>query len=98
MHYWSVVISRWLREVEHQRPWMVNVWCVNIGGRLVDPFFIEGSSDWQKYQDFLHHLPELIDHMPVYGFNVSAALLIMPEFPGNLEYPAGWIGRGSPVA
>ena len=25
MHYWSVENPRWLREVEHQRPWRVNV-------------------------------------------------------------------------
>lgn len=43
MHYWSVENPHWLRQVEHQCPWSVNVWCAIIGNKLIGPYFIEGN-------------------------------------------------------
>ncbi|RZC40350.1 hypothetical protein BDFB_014623 [Asbolus verrucosus] len=40
----------WLRQVEHQRPWSVNVWCGIIGDKLI----IEGNLNGEMYQDFLN--------------------------------------------
>ncbi|XP_011858348.1 PREDICTED: uncharacterized protein LOC105555911 [Vollenhovia emeryi] len=41
MHYWSVENPHWLRQVEHQRPRSVNVWCGILGTQVIGPYFIE---------------------------------------------------------
>ncbi|ENN73047.1 hypothetical protein YQE_10318, partial [Dendroctonus ponderosae] len=43
MHYWSVDNPLWLRPVERQRPWTVNVWCGILGQKLIDPYIIQGN-------------------------------------------------------
>nr|WP_253308897.1 DUF4817 domain-containing protein [Rickettsia endosymbiont of Ceutorhynchus assimilis] len=107
MHYWSIENPRWLREVEHQRPWSVNVWCGIIGDKLIGPYFIEGTLDGPKYRRFLSdHLPALLanltrqqranmwyqhDGCPAHYARISQEKL-------NRDFRDRWIGRGGPVA
>lgn len=39
MHYWSAENPHWLREVQHQGRWSLNVWCGIIGDRIIGPYF-----------------------------------------------------------
>lgn len=64
MHYWSVENPHWLRELEHQRPWSINVWCGLIGNKLIEnikinkligPYFIDGNLNGIKYRNFLEN-------------------------------------------
>ncbi|XP_049949446.1 uncharacterized protein LOC126457306 [Schistocerca serialis cubense] len=66
MHYWSADNPKWLRQVEHQRPWKVNVWCGIIGATIIGPFFINGIQNGRQYSRFIrHNLPVLLDAVPL---------------------------------
>lgn len=107
MHYWSVENPHWLREVEHQRPWSVNVWCGIMENRLIGPYFIEGTLNGQKYRDFLDtELKVMLEHLtldeklnmwfqhdgcPAHFSRISREAL-------DRDYTDRWIGRGGPVA
>lgn len=106
MHYWSIENPHWLREVEHQRQWSVNVWCGIVGDKLVGPYFIEGNLNGEKYRDFLQNqLPLLLEDVPLdvrqqmwfqhdgcpsHYFRLARAVL-------DLKFNGRWIGRGGPV-
>ncbi|KAJ8914489.1 hypothetical protein NQ315_002761 [Exocentrus adspersus] len=107
MHYWSVANPRWLREVEHQRPWTLNVWCGIIGDKLIGPYFIEGTLNGQKYQEFLdQHLPILLEDLTLQERanmwfqhdGCPAHYAIISREVLDREYTDRWIGRGGPVA
>jgi hypothetical protein len=40
MHYWSTNNPHWMREVDYQNRWSLNVWCGILDGRIVGPFFL----------------------------------------------------------
>ena len=62
MHYWSVDNPRWLRQVERQHPWSVNVWCGIVNHHIIGPFFIEGTLNSHKYLNLLtDHLPQMLE-------------------------------------
>ncbi|EZA55736.1 hypothetical protein X777_04155 [Ooceraea biroi] len=54
MHYWSIDNPHWVREVEYQR-WSVNVWCGIIGDKIIGPYFINGTLNSIKYDDFIRN-------------------------------------------
>ncbi|EZA55092.1 hypothetical protein X777_05364 [Ooceraea biroi] len=62
MHYWAEDNPHWLRQVQHQHPWTVNVWCGIIGNHIIGPFFIEGTLNEQKYANFLRHELQILLH------------------------------------
>lgn len=106
MHYWSIENPQWLRQVEHQRRWSVNVWCGIIGDKLIGPYFIEGTLNGEKYRNILQNeLPTLLEDLsleerrnmwfqhdgcPAHNSAVSREVL-------NRDYNGRWIGRGGPV-
>lgn len=106
MHYWSVENPHWLREVEHQRPWSINVWCGIIGVHLIGPYFIEGTLTGVKYHDFLRDdLPVLLEDLPLEDRQVmwyqhdgcpAHYSRIAREMLDD-QFPNRWIGRGSRV-
>lgn len=55
MHYWSANNPYWLREVDHQRPWSINVRCGIMGVYLIGPYFIKRTLTVVKYRDFLQN-------------------------------------------
>jgi len=106
MHYWSVENPHWLRQVNHQRPWSVNVWCGIIENKLIGPYFIEGNLNGTKYRNFLEQeLPLLLedvamdvrrtmwfqhDGCPAH-FSTAAREILDRDYNGR------WIGRGGPI-
>ncbi|KZC13210.1 hypothetical protein WN55_05887 [Dufourea novaeangliae] len=40
MHYWSIENPRWLRKLDKQRPWSVNVWCGLLNGEIIGPYLL----------------------------------------------------------
>lgn len=106
MHYWSVENPHWLREVEHQRPWSVNVWCGIIGDKLIGPVFIEGTLNGEKYRNLLQdELPILLEDVPLEvrqnmwfqhdGCPAHYSAIVREVL--NRNYNDCWIGRGGPV-
>lgn len=104
MHYWSVENPHWLRHVEHQRPWTVNVWCGLIGENLIGPYIIEGNLNGQKYSEFLEGvLPTLLEDLSLEvrrtmwfqhdGCPAHYSLLAREVLDRNFN--GRWIGRGS---
>ncbi|KOC63585.1 hypothetical protein WH47_03087 [Habropoda laboriosa] len=62
MHYWSVDNPRWLREVDKQRSWSVNVRCGLLHNKIIGPYFIDGTLNSSKYLRILEDvLPELLE-------------------------------------
>jgi len=55
MHYWLDENPHWLREVDHQRQWSVNVWCSIIGDKLIGLYFIDGTLNSIKYDNFIYN-------------------------------------------
>ncbi|EZA56990.1 hypothetical protein X777_03174 [Ooceraea biroi] len=107
MHYWSVENPRWLRQVERQRPWSLNVWCGVLHNRIIGPFFIDGTLNGQKYADFLsQQLPNLLEEVPLEtrlqmwyqhggcpAHNARVARTVLHEM-----FPERWIGRGGYIS
>lgn len=106
MHYWARENPHWLRQVEHQRQWSVNVWCGIVGQHIIGPYFINGTLNGIKYRQFLRcTLPELMEDLPLDlrqiiwfqhdGCPAHNAMVVRNEL--NQQFPNRWIGRGSPV-
>lgn len=65
-HYWSPENPYWIRETHFQQVWGVNVWCGIFNGRLIGPYFYEGTLTGERYLEFLQHvLPVLIEDVPL---------------------------------
>ena len=41
MHYWSSENPHWMREVQNQGRWTINVWCGVLGDQVIGPFFFD---------------------------------------------------------
>lgn len=106
MHYWATENPHWLREVEHQRQWSVNVWCGIIGHHIIGPYFMDGRLNGREYTRFLRRdLPALLENVELntrqmmwYQHDGCPAhyALIARNALDNL-FPNRWIGRGSPL-
>ncbi|XP_076545063.1 uncharacterized protein LOC143305420 [Osmia lignaria lignaria] len=49
IHYWVSENPHWMREVDHQRQWSVNMWYGIQGNQLIGPHFIDDRLTGQKY-------------------------------------------------
>lgn len=66
MHYWSPENPHWVRETNFQTIWGVNVWCGLFQGRLIGPYFFQGTLTGARYLHFLENaLPELLEEIPI---------------------------------
>lgn len=104
MHYWSETNPHWMREVDNQHRWNVNVWCGILDGRVIGPHFFEGNLTGEMYLHFLtFNLPELLDNV-----NLATRRNMWFQHDGcpahysravqdflNQQFPNRWIGRGS---
>ena len=106
MHYWAVENPRWLREVEHQRPWSVNVWCGILGDRVIGQYFIDGILTGAMYSNFLtEELPLLLkdvpletrSHMWYQHDGCPAHYAHTARDVLNNNYHDRWIGRAGPI-
>jgi len=106
VHYWAVDNPHWLREVERQRRWSINVWCDIVGKKLIGPCFIDDTLNGEKYRNFLfEQLPLLLEKLPLskrmtlwYQHDGCSAhhSLIAREILDR-KFNGRWIGRGGPV-
>lgn len=106
MHYWSEQNPRWYRQVVHQRPWSINVWCGIWNDQIIGPYFIDGNLNGEKYNNFLNEaLPELLENIPLInrldmwyqhdGCPTHFTRIVRDTL--NNKFPEKWIGRGSRV-
>lgn len=107
MHYWSATNPHWMRTVDHQRRWSLNVWCGILGNKIIGPHFFEGTLNGPRYAEFIREtLPVLLDEVPIETLNTMwfqqdgapphyahAARNAVSE-----RFEERWIGRGGPVA
>ncbi|XP_050294949.1 uncharacterized protein LOC126735091 [Anthonomus grandis grandis] len=104
MHYRSETNPRWMREIQHQGRWSVNVWCGVIGSQVIGPFLFDKSLTGVRYLGFLRNeLPALLEEVPlVIRANMflqhdgcPAHFAVQVRTFLNQRYPDRWIGRGS---
>ncbi|VVC25063.1 Protein of unknown function DUF4817 [Cinara cedri] len=59
--YWDNTNPHWSHETNFQI-WGINVWCGLVGGKLIGPFFYDGTLNGRRYFNFLtNELPRLLD-------------------------------------
>lgn len=104
MHYWSIVNPHWMREVDHQNRWSVNVWCGILGNKIIGPFIFNGFLNGEMYLNFLiNDLPALLEDIPLQvrrdlWFQHDGCPAHFSQGVRNFldqTYPNRWIGRGS---
>ena len=107
MHYWAAENPHWVRHVNYQQRWSVNVWCGILGNYMIGPYFLDGNLTGRSYALFLRrHLPRLLEEVdlhtrqtmwfqqdghPAHSSNVAVRVL-------NRTFPNKWIGRRGPHA
>lgn len=65
--YWSDQNPHWVRQLDHQHRWSLNVWCGIINGQIIGPHFFEGSVTGVRYLDFLQNeLPNLLEDLDLH--------------------------------
>lgn len=103
MHYYAMQNPHWVREINIQNRWSLNVWCGILGNKIIGPYFFERSLTGSLYLEFLRtQLPNLLedigecvrnnmwlqqDGAPAHYHNEVRLYL-------NQVYPEKWIGRG----
>jgi len=106
-HYWSDRNPHWLREVDNQHVWSLNVWCGIVGDRIIGPFFFDGTLTGLRYAEFLRTtIAEVLDELPLalvrnmwlQQDGCPAHWHRMARAAADLLFPGKWIGRGGPVA
>ena len=104
MHYWSDNNPHWLREVQHQGHWSLNVWCGILGGTIIGPYFFDQPLNGAVFLNFLvNQLPLLLKDIPlqlrqnmVLRLDCCTAYFSRNEREHvDLGYQQKWIGRGS---
>lgn len=104
--YWSQVNPNWIREMDHQHIWKVNVWCGIIGSRVVGPIVLEGNLTGDRYSVLLQReLLDLIEEFPIQlrrdmWFQQDAC----PSHTSRVArdvlndmFPNKWIGKFGPI-
>lgn len=104
MHYWSSDNPRWMRQVDHQHRWSINVWCGILGDKIIGPFIFNGHVNGIMYLNFLRdHLPMLLEDVSLeirrtmWFQHDGCPAHFSREVRDFLEtrFPHRWIGRGS---
>lgn len=104
-HHYATEKPEFLRAVDHQHQWSINVWGGIVGTQVVGPHFFEHHLNGQIYLQFLEHeLNNLLQHIPE---NVVPRLWYQHDgAPAHstlnvrncldIRFPDRWIGRGGP--
>lgn len=104
MHYWSAENPHWLREVQHQGRWSLNVWCGIIGDRIIGPYFFDQALTSNRFLEFLNNdLPILLEDVPLAtrrtmflqldGCPAHYSINVRNHINGTFR--ERWIGKGS---
>lgn len=107
LHYWSDQNPRWLRQIDHQHVWSLNVWCAIIGDTIIGPFFFDNIVNGRIFLNFLvEELPPLLEDLPLNlrqnmwmqldGAPCHFSVIVRQHM--NVIFPDRWIGRGGPVS
>jgi len=61
-HYYSRINPHWVRHIDNQHRWKINVWCGIIDGHIVGPYFFEGNVTGAEYLNLLQNeLSEMLE-------------------------------------
>lgn len=105
-HYWSDENPHWVRLIDHQHRWSLNVWCGIADSRIIGPHFFEETLNGERYLQFLQRdLFGLFEDVPYatrlnMWFQQDGA---PPHYARSVRnflderFPQKWIGRGGPV-
>ena len=105
-HYYFTENPHFLRQIDDQHRWSVNVWAGIVGGNIIGPFFFNGHLNGQIYLQFLQNeLPRLLADLPV---NIRNRMWFQQDgapahFSRNVtdhlneNFGEEWIGRNGPV-
>lgn len=64
--YWDDQNPHWMFETNNQSVWGTNVWCGLLGGKLLGPYFYNGTLNGRRYLEFLmNELPIMLDDIPL---------------------------------
>lgn len=102
MHYYSTVNPFWVREIQNQNHWSLNVWCGIKNLQIIGPYFFHEPLTGHRYLNFLQNeLPQLLEEVD----NIEREQMWIQqdgapahyhrevrEFLNN-HYPQKWIGR-----
>lgn len=106
LHYYSTENPHWIRQIDNQRKWSINVWGGIIGNYVIGPYFFEENVTGEVYLNFLRNeLPVLLENVPLrerqtLWFQQDGA---PPHYHRHVRRflnnwkPDRWIGRGGPV-
>lgn len=107
MHYYATENPHWVRNVDHQHRWSVNVWGGILGQYIIGPYFFEDRLTGDVYLHFLQNeLPNLLHHVDNetrqnFWFQQDGApphyCQTVREFLSEWKENR-WIGRGGPIA
>jgi len=100
--YWDNVNPYWKREDNTQYLEKLNVWAEILNDQIIDPFFIEGNLNSEKYEDMLHN--EIVPRiMEITGQNFEHTYFqqdgASPHYGRNVRnyldvvFNDRWIGR-----
>lgn len=102
MHYYSTVNPLWVREVQNQNHWSLNVWCGIKNHRIIGPYFFREPLNGPRYLNFLQNeLPHLLEELP--DIETEQMWIQQDGAPPHYHrqvreflhhhYPQKWIGR-----
>lgn len=107
MHYYATENPHWVRQINYQRQWSLNVWGGVLNNKVIGPFFFDGPLNGRMYLNFLEeHLPVLLQDVDLqtrndlwYQHDGAAPhyARIVRTYLNNWR-DQQWIGRGGPIA
>lgn len=106
LRYYADFNPNFVRPVDHQHRWSINVWGAVVAGRAIGPHFFDGHLNRATFQNFLNEeLDELLEDVPLgvlnrMWFQLDGAPSHYSAGVRNVlheKFPGRWIGRGGPV-
>lgn len=105
MHYWAADNPRWVRPVDRQRRWSINVWCGILGDEIIGPHYFPGTLTGELYRAFIaDSLGGLLEHVCLHtrvhmwmqhdGHPAHSARAVVEEL--NNRFAGRWLGRHGP--
>lgn len=105
-HYYDTRNPHFIRQLDHQHRWTLNVWAGIVGSHLIGPYFFERNVNGEAYLDLLeNHLPILLEDVPLNirrrmwfqhdGAPAHYSRLVRTHL--NRNFANKWIGRGGTV-